>query len=297
MASSPFFLMREPQLILYAPSVPLTPEMTVRRALPSRGLAHVDPFVFLDHFGPTVFRAGARHFADGTGPHPHRGFVTFTYLFDGEMEHFDSRGHRGVVGPGGAQWMKAASGIVHDEKPTEAFLARGGTLSGIQLWINLPAQHKGDTPDYVQLPGPEVPEKRWPNGAVLRVLIGEHGDAVSPVPRCSPMLCGHLHLPAGASLELELPADWNAFAYMAKGEAVFGSSPQAAREGALVLLARNGAPTLAVANPGSSPADLMLFAGAPIGEPILASGPFVMDTRAGLQAAYDDFYAGKYGEL
>jgi redox-sensitive bicupin YhaK (pirin superfamily) len=289
--------MRKPQSILYAPSVPLTPEMLVRRALPSRQLSHVDPFVFLDHFGPATFRPGDRHFADGTGPHPHRGFITFTYLFDGEMEHTDSRGHRGTVGPGGAQWMKAASGILHDEKPSHAFLEKGGTLSGIQLWINLPAAHKNEVPDYRQLPSEEVPESHWPNGAVLRVLIGAHGTARSPIPMYSPMWCAHLKLPAGTSVELELPADWEAFAYVAAGEADFGAPSATARSGALVRFERHSSDRLHVTNPGNSPTDAMLFAGLPIGEPILASGPFVMDTQQGLRAAYDDFYAGKYGQL
>lgn len=276
--------------------MPLTPEMSVRRPFPGKALKHLDPFVFLDHFGPVIFRPGDRHFSEGTGPHPHRGFITFSYLLDGVMEHADSRGNHGIVGAGGAQWMKAASGILHDEKPSADFLARGGTLHGFQLWINLPASHKGDTPEYRELPANEVPEVLLPGGAVLRVLIGVYGDAQSPIPTLSPMFNFHLRLPAGQETLVMVPAHWNLFAYLPQDEARFGPESTPASGGELVIF-DTGSDRLRVCNPGEDILDVMLYGGQPIGEPVLASGPFVMDTLPGVQAAYDDFYAGKYGTL
>lgn len=277
--------------IVDAHEAPLTQTMTVKRVFPGPGFKNIDPFVFLDHFGPHFHDLAGSPFAGGTGAHPHRGFCTFTYLFDGEMEHADSQGHRGVIGAGGVQWMKAGKGIVHDEKPPRAFLEKGGILDGLQLWINLPAAHKGDIPAYMALDNRQVPEAKL-EGGVLRILIGEYGGLQSDIPAYSSMLVGHLMLEAGKECAIGIPEGWNVGLYQRRGTLQLEGVPLA--QGRLAVLSREG-DQIRVANPSDLPQDTILLAGKPIGEPIYASGPFVMDTIEGINTAFADFHAGKYG--
>ncbi len=287
--------MKNIQQIVSAYDTPLTPTMTVRRVFPGHALKNIDPFVFLDHFGPGFHDLATSPFARGTGAHPHRGFCTFSYLLDGEMEHRDSRGHHGIIGAGGAQWMKAGSGIVHDEKPPRPFLEKGGNLHGFQLWINLPKSHKEDVPAYESLPANEVAE--WTaDGGTVRVLIGAIEGAASPVTAHSPMLVAHVRIHAGGSIEVPVPEGWGASVYLAGGTATVGNAGQTLGDGELAVFAQQGQ-GIAVANPTDMDIDLLLMAGQPIGEPIYTSGPFVMADIPGIQRAYDDFNAGRYGEI
>jgi hypothetical protein len=282
--------------IVTAYETPLTPTMTVKRVFPNQSFKNIDPFVFLDHFGPTYHKTGASAFEEGTGAHPHRGFCTFTYLFEGNMEHKDSRGNHSIVEAGGVQWMKAGSGIVHDEKPSKVFLAEGGIMHGLQLWINLPARHKKDPPQYQPLPNDEVPEISFSNGSLLRLLIGTYGGKTSPIPQYSPMSVCHLKIAPQAQLELSFTEGWHLAAYVPTGAVLLGIENQTVQAGQLAVMDKMGE-TLTIQNSHADWQDLMLYAGQPIGEPIITYGPFVMDTLAGVQEAYDDFYAGKYGDI
>jgi redox-sensitive bicupin YhaK (pirin superfamily) len=280
-----------------ANETPLTPTMKVKRVFPSQSFKNIDPFVFLDHFGPTVFKPGETMFAEGTGAHPHRGFITFTYIFDGDMEHKDSRGHHGWVSAGGAQWMKAASGIIHDEKPSQQFVEKGGLLNGLQLWINLPRAQKSDTPQYQNLPSEAVHEVTMgANNSLLRVLIGEYQGNLSSIPTYSPMFIYHIRLAGHDTIRLSIPESYNAFAYIPTEKAELGNENKLIEAGQMGIF-EQGNTDILLTNPNENIQDIMLFGGEPIREPIIAYGPFVMDTIDGVQTAYDDFYAGKYGEI
>jgi redox-sensitive bicupin YhaK (pirin superfamily) len=283
--------------IFRADQVPLTPTMMVKRVFPHQRFKNLDPFVFLDHFGPAFHKTGASAFEEGTGAHPHRGFITFTYLLEGDMEHRDSRGHHSVVSKYGVQWMKAASGIMHDEKPSRAFLDQGGVLDGFQLWINLPAKYKEDTPMYQPLSAENVMEVRLGNQSVVRVLLGDFENASSPIPTYSPMSILHIRLAPNAKEQIAFPTDWNVAAYLPAGKCYFGESQSLAQAEELVIFEHN-ATTIVMQNLNNDDwQDIFVIAGEPIGEPIIASGPFVMHTFEGLRKAYDDFYEGKYGNI
>jgi hypothetical protein len=280
--------------IVKAVEVPLTPTMIVKRVFPNQSFKNLDPFVFLDHFGPTYHRLGEGGFEKGTGAHPHRGFITFTYMFEGEMEHMDSRGNHSIVTAGGGQWMKAASGIMHDEKPSQAFLEKGGYIHGLQLWINLPAQLKNDTPQYQPLEKDIVPEIILPDGSLLRVLIGKFGEAISPIPTYSPMSVFHLKIKPNSTIQLPVTEGWHLAAYIPSG--AISIDNQLISTGELAVLNKIG-DVLILTNNNTEIQNVMIYAGIPIGEPIITYGPFVMDTLEGVQRAYADFQTGKYGEI
>lgn len=271
---------------------PIGPDLTVRRLMPVIGLKQVGPFVFLDHMGPMVQPPGEQTL--GTGSHPHRGFITFTYLFDGELEHYDSRGHHGIVAGGGAQWMKAASGIVHDEGPSAQMMQRGGLLHGVQLWINLPAANKGDTPEYMPLTADKVPVATLPGDeGTIRVLIGRYKGLQSPIPTYSPMLAYHVQAAPGATLSIPLPAQYQVGLFIPGGtiEADF----QTLSGPILVVLEGEGA--IQFTNKNATIQDVLLLAGMPLGEPVMMRGPFVMNDTKGIDDAYNDYNAGKYGTI
>ena len=191
------------------------PGLVVDRPLPGPEVDYVSPFLMIDHFGPLTVQAGG---AGGLNPHPHRGFETVTLVFEGGLEHHDSLGNQGVLLPGDVQWMTAAGGIVHAEYHEREFAKRGGTLQGIQLWVNLPARHKMDAPGYQDIAAARIPEAVV-DGVVARVIAGEFGGVIGPARTHTPMLVMHLKLTAGASLHVPLPADWNALAYVIRGSA------------------------------------------------------------------------------
>lgn len=282
--------------IVTAQQVPLTPTMSVKRVFPHHGFKNLDPFIFLDHFGPAFHKAGSSPFEHGTGAHPHRGFITFTYLFEGDMEHHDSFDNHSLVTEGGAQWMKAASGVVHDEKPSRAFLEKGGILDGLQLWINLPVRYKEDTPLYQALPKENVPELMLENGATLRILIGKYADLQSPIPMYSEMNVLHIQLAPNTKETLTFPSHWNVGIYNPSGEILFGESLESLKESQIAIFDQENNDII-LQNPNDALQHAIILAAAPIGEPIIASGPFVMDSLEGVRRAYDDFYAGNYGEI
>lgn len=270
---------------------PLGPDMKVRRVMPTYDVDHVDPFVFLDHMGPVVQKPGSK--SGGTGAHPHKGFCTFTYLLSGEVEHRDSRGHYGVVGPGGVQWMMAASGIVHDEKPSAAFLERGGLLHGFQLWINLPAEQKRAAPQYMPLQTEEIPEVAI-GASTLRVLIGQFQGKASPIPTYSPMLVYHLRLAAGDEVTIPIDPHFGMAAYVPQHSLT--SNGETLADAELGVYGHNGE-ELHFKNDSDVAVDVLIMGGEPIAEPIIAQGPFVMNTEMEIKAAYQEYMAGAFGEI
>jgi len=211
------------------------------------------------------------------------------------MEHGDSRGNRGKLTPGDVQWMTAGSGVVHSEMPEAEFAARGGRMHGFQLWVNLPREDKMMAPRYQEIPAARIPVGRSADGRVrARIIAGEALSAKAVIDTRTPIVYLDLELEPGASHVQPVPEDFNAFAYVVEGKGLFGAEAEAAESHELVMYARDGADVHVAAAPGS-PLRVLLIAGRPIGEPVARMGPFVMNTRAELIQAYEDFQSGRLG--
>lgn len=261
----------------------------VRRALPARRLEAVGPFIFLDHFGPVTFEPGK---ARGTPTHPHRGFETLTYLLEGRGEHRDSLGNHSVIGPGEAQWMRAGSGILHDEGADEVTRRDGGRIEGVQFWINLPKGRKMSEPAYRHVAHGDVPEVRVGN-ATLRLVAGRLGDRVGPVETFANPWLAHLRLPAGGRVEIDPEAQERAI-YVAGGEAlVGGAAGERVGAGRLALIEPDGPILVEAVND----LDAFILGGDPLDAPIRRYGPFVMNSDAELSDAVRDFQEGRFGTI
>jgi quercetin 2,3-dioxygenase len=259
---------------------------------PSTGLDQIDPFLLLDEMGPSDLGPGE---ARGAPDHPHRGFETVTYLLSGRMEHADSRGHRGRLTPGDVQWMTAGSGVVHSEMPEAEFAARGGRMHGFQLWVNLPRKDKRMAPRYQEIPATRIPLARSEEGRVTaRVIAGEALGVRAVIDTRTPIVYLDLSLEPGAKHVQPLPEDFNAFAYVVEGRGLFGTEATPALPHHLVLFGRDG-DGVTIAAPPDSSLRVLLIAGRPIDEPVARMGPFVMNTRAELIEAYEDFQSGRLG--
>jgi redox-sensitive bicupin YhaK (pirin superfamily) len=262
----------------------------VHRAFPNGALDSLDPFLLLDEMGPLELKAGK---STGFPDHPHRGFETVTYLLDGQFEHRDSFGNRGLIEPGGVQWMTAGSGLVHSEMPGPDVTRHGGRLHGFQLWVNLPRSAKMARPKYQELSPERVPAAASA-GVRARVIAGEALGVRATIGTHTPIQYAHFTLDPGASHTHAVPGRYNAFAYVFRGSARFGDTP--AGRGDLAVFEGNG-DAVEVANPAAEPLDLLLIAGEPIGEPVARYGPFVMNTREELYQAFEDFRAGRMGAI
>lgn len=264
------------------------PGLRVLRPFPGPDLDYASPFLMLDHFGPERIRPGDE---GGLNPHPHRGFETVTFLFQGAMEHHDSSGGHGHLRAGGVQWMTAGSGIVHAEYREKEFARTGGVLEGVQLWVNLPRKFKMEAPHYQDLPAEKFAVATFPGGEA-RVVAGELLGARGPAVSYTPIIAAHVKLEAGASVELPIPASFNAYVYAVRGS---GRSPTAAfAKNQLVEYRGDGGIVQVTA---SEALDFLLLAGEPIDEPVVSWGPFVMNTREEILKARDDYLAGRMGRL
>lgn len=263
---------------------------TVRRALPDRARQSIGPWVFLDHFGPFRVKPGA----DGVGAHPHAGIETVTYLLSGRNEHRDSAGHRGVVGPGGAQWMTAGRGIIHAEAPIAENEAEK-TMHGIQLWTTLPRALKMMAPRYQRIEAADIPEVAIPGGRVRVVAGGFDGGTQGPAEALMPLLLWHVSLEGGAEFRAAVPKGFEVGIYVIGGEARFDADT-IARQGELPVL-ENADGDLVFANAGQERLDAMVLAGAPAEGPLLFHGPFVMNSVEQLRYAERAYATGRMGVL
>lgn len=252
---------------------------------------HVSPFLHLDHAGPAAFAPAEQ--PRGVGVHPHRGFETVTIVYQGEVEHRDSTGAGGLIGPGDVQWMTAASGILHEELHSQAFTRRGGTLDMVQLWVNLPAQHKNAAPGYQTLLDREIPSVSLPGGGQLRVIAGDYLGHKGPARSFTPIDLWDLRLKQGKTVSLDLPEGRMAGLAVLRGNVLVNSN-SAARDGQFVLLDRKGG---GIEIEAASDASVLLLGGEPIDEPVAMRGPFVMNTAEELNQAFADFRAGKFGAI
>ncbi|MCB9732313.1 MAG: pirin family protein [Deltaproteobacteria bacterium] len=260
----------------------------IRRTLPGPGVEQVDPFLMLDHFDFPI----AKGQLGGLAPHPHRGFETVTVLLDGAIEHGDSLGNRGLLEPGGVQWMTAGAGIVHEENPADVLRERGGRVRGVQLWVNLPARAKMTPPAYQDTPFARVPTYSEA-GVTARVFAGAAHDVTAVIGTHTPMALIDYGLAPGAELVLDWPPAWSAFVHVVDGLVDVGGARVA--EAHLAVL--TGGSGLYVQNPGPRPARLLVGGGEPIAEPVARYGPFTMNTQAELQVAVDDYRSGRMGRV
>jgi len=251
------------------------------------------PFLLLDYAAPTRFEPNAGS-PRGVGEHPHRGFETVTIVYDGEVEHRDSIGQGGVIGPGDVQWMTAAGGILHQEFHSEAYSRTGGPFEMVQLWVNLPAKDKMSAPGYQAIVNSAIPAVALPDGAgTARVIAGHYDGHTGPAHTFTPMNVWDIRLNAGKSVEVELPEGWTTALVVQRGNVrVNGDTP--ARDAQLVVLDRAGD---AVVIEADTDAKLLLLAGEPIDEPIVGYGPFVMNTQAQISQAIKDFSSGRFGRI
>ncbi len=256
--------------------------MVVRRALNPQ--APRDPFLLLDHMGPTQYGPGE---AKGAPNHPHRGFETVTYVLEGDWEHRDSLGNSGYLKAGSVQWMTAGSGLIHSEMPSHEVLENGGTVHGLQLWVNLPAAHKMDPPRYQDIDAEDIPEVKIPGGFV-RVIAGTFQGTQAVIDTVTPITYLHAHLASG-NVQLPVPEGHDAFAYVVRGSGSVDGQP--IQEGQRIDL--DGAEEILV----EGDLDIILVTGQPIGEPVFQWGPFVMNNKAQIVQAIDDYQQGRMGQL
>ena len=252
----------------------------------------VSPFVLMD-YGPSKEFAPLAHGKRGVGWHPHRGFETVTLAWEGSIAHRDNAGHAGIIGPGDAQWMTAASGIFHEEYHEEELTRRGGSLHMMQLWVNLPRKDKAAPPGYQALTASQFPNVALPGGGNVRVIAGEYEGARGPARTFTPITMLDVHLRAGGELPVSLPSSYNALAVVAKGR-VTAPGGATAEAGEIVLFANDG-DRLALSS--AHDAHVMLLAGEPIDEPIVQYGPFVMNTVEEIEQAMMDVNRGKFGPV
>jgi quercetin 2,3-dioxygenase len=270
----------------------------VRRAFAGATHAELDPFIHMDQMGEVEYAPGE---PKGTPWHPHRGFETVTYIIDGTFEHTDSNGGGGSITNGDTQWMTAGSGILHIEKPPEALVVSGGLFHGIQLWVNLPRASKFVAPRYQDIRGGQATLlSSADGGALLRVIAGDVEGHDGPGSTYTPITMVHATVSPGARLDLPWRADFNALAYVLAGNGTVGAADQPVRKGQLTVFGPGDALTLAASTgqPTAEPnLEVLLLGGQPIREPVFQYGPFVMNTRAEVAKAFEDYQAGRLGVI
>jgi len=268
----------------------------VNRPFPTHSFDHFDPFLLLDELGPADLGPGE---AKGAPDHPHRGFETVTYMLEGRMEHKDSAGNAGGIGPGDVQWMTAGAGVVHSEMPAADLRRKGGRLHGFQLWVNLPKRDKMIPPRYQEIPAARIPSARSDDGKVsVRIIAGEALGAKAVIETRTPIHYLHFTIQPGGRIVQRVPRDYNAFAYVIEGAATFGPDDRSAQPRQMVTFANDG-DEVSIAAPSTSrqPLDVLMIAGVPLREPVARLGPFVMNSRAELLQAMDDFQNGRMGRI
>lgn len=252
----------------------------------------LSPFLLLDYAGPMDFTATQHR--RGVGQHPHRGFETVTIVYHGEVEHRDSTGKGGVIGPGDVQWMTAGGGILHEEFHSDAFAQRGGVFEMVQLWVNLPAKDKMTAPGYQAIRSEMIPRVALPEGAgSLRVIAGDYVGKNGPAHTFSPLNVWDIRLNQGKSAEFSLPDGWNTALIVLRGT-VQVNGDAIARDAEMVLLDAAGSHVTIEAN---NDAVLLLLSGEPIDEPIIGYGPFVMNSQEQIAEAITDFNSGRFGSM
>ncbi|HEU4467989.1 MAG TPA: pirin family protein [Nitrososphaeraceae archaeon] len=290
------FKYRSIKLVIKSNETPEGDGFVVHRSFPSGSIRNLDPFLLLDEMGPLDLLP---YESKGFPEHPHRGFVTVTYMLEGRFEHKDSQGNSGKLGPGDVQWMTAGSGLVHSEMPEKEFSKTGGRLHGFQLWINLRKTDKWIKPDYQDVPSTRIPQVSTPDGKVsARVIAGNYLDAKAVINTLTPILYLHFTLQPGGQVVQSVPENYNAFAYVIGGEGLFGKDKTAVGEKNLIVFENDGEIiSIRELDDAKSPLDVLLIAGMPLNEPIVQYGPFVMNTREEIDKTLEDYRNGRIGKI
>ena len=265
----------------------------VRSVFDYNGLGReLSPFLLLDYAAPYQFTPG--HEKRGVGGHPHKGFETVTVAYQGELEHRDSSGGGGKIGPGDVQWMTAGGGIVHEEFHSQDFVRTGGTLQMVQLWVNLRAKDKAAKPRYQTLLTAQIPTVELPGDAgSVRVIAGDYAGRKGLAKTFSPINLWDVNLRAGKSAELPLP-DGHTTTFLVLSGEVTSDGDWEAKEGDLAIFTREGDGITVKAKTDTK---LLIMDGEPIAEPVVGHGPFVMNSRAEIQQAFEDYQLGRMGKI
>jgi len=270
----------------------------VRRAFAGVDLADLDPFIHLDQMGEVEYAPGE---PKGTPWHPHRGFETVTYLLDGEFIHADSHGGGGIIKDGDTQWMTAGAGVLHIETPPESLVMSGGLFHGFQLWVNLPKVLKMSPPRYQDINHTQITmATTHDGGTLLRVIAGQLGDVSGPGVTHTPITMVHATIAPGAQMSIPWRNDFNALAYALSGDGKVGATGQPIGTGQLAVFGEGD--SLVISADSVQDArhaqglDVLLLGGLPIREPIAWAGPFVMNTRLEVVAAFEEYSKGAFGQ-
>jgi len=259
----------------------------VKQSLPADGLDQVDPFLLIHHAGPSVHKPG--EIKARLSPHPHRGFEPVTFLFNGKLHHKDSTGSEGFLETGDVQWMTSGSGIIHSEGPSEAFAAEGGTMELIQLWVNLPRDHKMTKPRYQDIKKDQIPvinEK----GFEIKLVAGEYKNVQGPASTFTSMLAMMIYFEKGRETSIQIPDSHNALIYVLSGAVETNGTTL---EGLNLGVSKKDGDAIQLQ--AKSKDKLLLLSGEPINEPVASQGPFVMNYPVEIRQAMLDFQTGKMG--
>ncbi|MDR4515527.1 pirin family protein [Nitrosomonas sp.] len=255
--------------------------VTVYRTIGTPQLRNFDPFLLLDH----IDSDNPKNYIAGFPSHPHRGFTTLTYILDGQMTHQDSLGNSGDLGPGSVQWMKAASGVIHSEMPKQ----KDGLLRGFQLWVNLPAAHKMDRPEYQEYAASAFPVIRTPT-YTIKVLVGSYDDTTGPIKdNITSMSFLDVQLRPRARFQITSPVTHNRFLYLFEGDGTFEGDSVASHS----LIIPDADDNLVDFTASEQGARFLIAHAQPINEPIARQGPFVMNSRAEIEQAARDYQSNQ----
>jgi hypothetical protein len=251
----------------------------------------LSPFLMLDYASSTPFPPATT--TKGVGPHPHRGFETVTIVYQGELAHKDSAGNSGTIGPGDVQWMTAGAGILHEEMHSAQFTQHGGMVSMAQLWVNLPAKQKMTSPGYQAIEAQHIPTMHLENDqGTARLIAGKHAGLSGPAKTHTAMQVWDMKIKKGAVISLPAPNHWNAALVILQGQVE--TDKGVAGDASLIIFSRAGTGVEVTA---SQDTHALFLSGEPIPEPIVGYGPFVMNTKAEIAQAIDDFNGGQFGRL
>lgn len=268
-------------------------DLVTYRAIPTRSvnMDAVEPFIFLNHHGPQVYKPNNQGLP--FGPHPHKGFETVTFILKGDILHKDTQGHESVITEGGIQWMTAGSGVVHSEVSSKDFKAKGGEMEILQLWVNLPARHKKATPRYIGLQKDSIPAISLDQGKVtVHLISGNWEGTQGPIQSLTDVHMTWIELKAGGKLKTAVDTSRNIFLYIVNGQLKINN--QTAEKLHLAEFNKDGT---AIEVEALSDALILFGHAAPNNEPIVARGPFVMNTMEEIREAYEEYEEGKFGDL
>lgn len=264
----------------------------VKQALPTQQVQQISPFLLLHHFGP--YRVEPGHDPLDVGPHPHRGFEPVTFLLSGGIRHKDSRGNEGLLRGGDVQWMTAGRGIIHSERASPEFLDKGGTMEGIQLWVNLPKAHKMEPARYQDIKADRIPVLLEENGRVrLSLVAGKYNGEHGPAATFTPILAMLAQIDPSSTANIRIPDTYNALIYILDGHLELSSGFEYSAE-TLIHFKQDGE-GFSMHGISDIPAKVLILAGEPIDEPTVSYGPFVMNTQTEIMEAMRDYQMGKMG--